>query len=257
MQRTIVCLVLSAILALSAACTATPTVAPTPTSQPTVAVEVETITVATLAPTTAASATVAASLVPSATPETQAAPTEAATTEPTPAATVAPSATSAPEQVAWTPDGIVSADEYTSEATIGSVKLWWRHDGEHLFMAMQADTQGWVSVGFMPQQRMQGADYVLGFVRNGQAEAHDAWGDAPVGSHPEDVELGGTNDLVAFGGAEDANGTTIEFQRPLAPTDKYDKVLEPGSVALIVATGARDGFTTPHNYRGSGSITLE
>ncbi len=218
MQRIITCLVLSAVLALGAACSETPTSVPAPTTQPTVVVETETVAVAT-----------------------------AATTE-----------TNAPQQVAWTSDGVVSAGEYASEATIGSVKLWWRHDGEQLYMAMQADTKGWVSVGFMPEQRMQGADYVLGFVQDGEVQVHDAWGDAPVGSHPNDEELGGANDLVAFGGAESDDGTTIEFQRPLAPTDEYDKVLEPGArVALLVATGASDGSSTPHNYRGSGNITLE
>ncbi|NLG29519.1 MAG: hypothetical protein GX557_16545 [Chloroflexi bacterium] len=136
--------------------------------------------------------------------------------------------------------------------------LHWSNDADTLYMALEAQTTGWVSVGFKPSSRMGGADYVLGFVQDGQVRMHDAYGDAPIGSHPNDEELGGTDDLGVFGGAEAGGVTTLEFSKALDSGDKYDQPLAPGeTVALIVAVGTGDSFAARHSARGAGSITLD
>ena len=240
-------LALLCILVWMAGCQATPTATPQPTSVPTAVVVTEATPLPSLAPTEQPTD------APTAAAEQ---PTQASA--PTQVPTAEPSATPVAQISEWTPDGVVGEAEYTYTESFGSVRLYWSNDAESLYMAIQAKTKGWVAVGFKPDQRMQGADYVLGFVKDNQAQVHDGYGNAPTGSHPADDELGGTNDIVAYGGAETDGTTTIEFQIPLASGDQYDNVLEPGTqVSFIWAVGSADNFTSPHAARGTGTITLD
>ena len=124
---------------------------------------------------------------------------------------------------------------------------------------MVGETEGWVSVGLDPVQQMKGADYVIGAVQDGQVQVWDAFGTAAVGAtHPVDDELGGQDDIIAFGGREADGVTVIEVQKPLDSGDAYDKPLAPGKTyAIIVAVGASDDFDARHSYRGSDEITLD
>ena len=184
-----------------------------------------------------------------------------ATAEP-PAATAVPP-TVAPEpaaEVAWQADGVVGEGEYPHMVEAAGVTFYWANDGENLHAAMAAETSGWVSVGFDPESRMQGANYVFGYVRDGQAFVADMFGTRPAGSgsHPPDEELGGSNDVLEYAGREEGGVTVIEFKIPLDSGDAYDKPLSAGaSYTIIVARGSRDDFDASHNARGSAEITLD
>lgn len=189
-------------------------------------------------------------------------PTEKATAT-AHAPTAVPQPTVAPTVAAvspgWVADGRVSEGEYARNTAIGQMRLWWRNDGQHLYLALEAPTKGWISIGLDPVQRMQGANYLIGAVEQGVAKAWDAFGTAPVGAaHPPDEELGGRNDIVAFSGVEEGNLTRFEFQIPLDSGDPYDKPLKPGATyKIIVAFGAGDGYNQPHIFRSAGEMTLD
>ncbi len=155
-------------------------------------------------------------------------------------------------------DGTIDVDEYTDTATFGEMQLWWRHDGEYLYFAMEGPTEGWISIGIEPSRAMQDADYLFGFVDAGTAQFWDAYGTSPVGAtHPPDEELGGTNDLVEFSGVEEEGVTRFEVQIPLASGDEYDKELVPGETyAIIVAMGPSDEYNSKHFFVDSGELTL-
>lgn len=180
--------------------------------------------------------------------------TDASTPEP---ATKTPVETPAAGPV-WVADGVIGADEYTDTADFGKIRLWWRHDGETLYFAMEGDTQGWVSVGIEPSRGMKDADFFFGFVANGEAKLWDAFGTAASGpNHPPDEELGGTNDLLEFAGVEDGNVTRFELKRRLDTGDQYDKALAPGATYnIIVATGGADDYNGYHSVVRSGQLTL-
>nr|WP_240910972.1 DOMON domain-containing protein [Thermococcus sp. MV5] len=74
-----------------------------------------------------------------------------------------------------------------------------------------------------------------------------------------DEQLGGSNDILEFGGREENGYTVIEFKRKLNTGDKYDKTLTPGQkVRFIFALADVDEFTTKHNIaRGYGELTLD
>ncbi|MGC9357859.1 MAG: DOMON domain-containing protein [Anaerolineae bacterium] len=207
----------------------------------------------------------AARPTPTSLPETEE-PTSESEVSPTVSPTAMPTETKAPTEeveepetaLDWAADGVVSDGEYTDEAEFNPVSLWWRHDGEFLYLAMAAETTGWVSIGIEPSLGMKDANFLLGYVAEGETQIWDAFGTAVSGAnHPPDTELGGTDDIVAFGGSEEEGRTLIEVQIPLDSGDEYDHPLEPGSTyRVIVALGRSDEFDAYHPRVGSGQLAL-
>jgi hypothetical protein len=193
--------------------------------------------------------------------------TEAAEAEPTPTVeaeseaspTPAPTATSEPEPLStWAADGVISPDEYDQQADLDGIRLWWSTDGESLYLAIEGDTTGWVAVGINPSSGMQDADYVFGYVADGEASIWDAWGTARTGAnHPPDEDLGGTYDITAFAGVEENGVTRFEVQMPLDSGDQYDHVLIPGETyPLIAAIGPEDAFNAYHIKYARADLTI-
>ena len=157
----------------------------------------------------------------------------------------------------WTPDGKIEEGEYSNHVNLGKMEIYWRTDGEYLYMALKGATKGWVAIGFGPTQAMKDADMVIGWVKDGKATVVDAYSTGVYGPHPPDTKLGGTNDILAFGGSE-GEYTIIEFKRKLNTGDKYDKVLEPGkTINIIWAMADQDVFTQKHNVaKGKAEIKI-
>ena len=161
---------------------------------------------------------------------------------------------------AWTPDGIVGEGEYAHQVEAGGVQFYWSTDAKFLYGALSARTTGWVSVGFDPQDRMQGADYIFGYVRDGQLFIEDMFGTRPFGSnsHPPDTELGGRNDIRESVGRESDGVTVVEFKIPLDSGDAKDKSLRAGqSYKIILAWGSRDDFSSIHGGYGYATMTID
>ncbi len=158
-------------------------------------------------------------------------------------------------------DGVIQKDEYTQSKTYdnNNFELHWRVESPNFFMAIRAKTKGWVSVGFSPTVMMKDADMIIGWVEsNNEVKIFDAFSTGDMGPHPPDENLGGNNDIIAFGGTESGEWTTLEFQRKLDTGDKYDKVFpSSGNIKIIVAYGSRDEFASMHRFRATDSITVE
>ncbi len=155
---------------------------------------------------------------------------------------------------------MIDEGEYPHQVEAAGVTLHWVNDAEHLFAALAAQTGGWVAVGFAPQARMQGANFVFGYVQNGQVTIEDMHGVRPAGtgSHPPDEQLGGRNDVVEYGGREEGGLTVVEFKIPLDSGDQYDKPLRPGSsYRIILAVGSSDDFESYHAARDYAEITID
>jgi hypothetical protein len=191
------------------------------------------------------------------------APTGAPTTVPSPPPETgedtgpAPAAPSAPS--AWIADGTITEGEYESSQEVGpGYTVHWNNDAELLTMALEAEAEGWVSIGFEPTSRMNEADIVLGWVEGSQVTVQDQFSIGPTGPHPPDAELGGTNDLLEVGGSEKDGTTVIEFSRKLDTGDAYDRALSPGqTVDIIWALSSSDDPGPQHDVgRGSAQITL-
>jgi hypothetical protein len=251
------CLVLILILALIMGCASPSASEPTDTPVPQASGTPEALPSPTNLPTNAPEATDAPEAT--ATPLPTTAGASSPTAEPTAPPTPSPPPPTAEPRPAWQADGEIGEDEYRHVLTIGSVEIGWFNDAEYLYAYMDAPTSGWVSIGFDPDNRMQGANFIIGAVVDGELDIMDAWGVTPTGpDHPPDEQLGGRDDIVAAAGVEEDERTLIEFQIPLDSGDAYDKPLTPGGTyTILVAFGSSNDLFSYHGFRGVGQITLD
>jgi len=156
----------------------------------------------------------------------------------------------------WSADGVIKANEYHSSNKYDDYELYWRSDEQYLYIGMKAKTNGWVSIGIQPGSKMKDADMIFGFVEDGQVTVMDLFSTGNFGPHPPDVELGGTDDILVFGGEEEGEFTTIEFKRALSTNDNYDLPIMAGVNKIIWSFGSNDSFTQKHARRGNGEIDI-
>ncbi len=183
------------------------------------------------------------------------APTETTVPESGPGS-VAPTETTVPQSVPFNADGVITAGEYTDNQTYGDFQIYWNNDDKYVYVAMKAKTIGFVAVGIQPGVTMLNADIILGFVKDGKTQVFDLYSTGAFGPHPQDTELGGTNDVLQSGGGEDGQYTIIESKRALNTGDKDDNVLVKGTNKIIWAYGPNKDLNLKHSSRGYGQIEI-
>jgi len=150
---------------------------------------------------------------------------------------------------------MVAAGEYSNEIALGAYRLFWTGTEETIRVAMQAQAQGWVAVGFQPGSRMKDADIVFGMMVDGGAVVLDSFSSGDFGPHSADVEQGGTDDLLTYGGSRTGSATTFEWERKLVTGDSLDVPVQRGvSVQVIWAYGPSDDAGMRHGTRGYAQI---
>lgn len=158
-----------------------------------------------------------------------------------------------------TVDGVITEGEYANalhdEET--GMSLYWTIVGDKIYIGLHSPGHGWAALGLEPDgPMMQGADILIGYVKDGQAFARDHYADTPY-THKADEELGGTDDIEEFAGSEGESGTTLEWVRPLQMDDPYDKPFEPGEVSVLLAYAAeKDDWVTYHKGRSRVTINF-
>ncbi len=145
---------------------------------------------------------------------------------------------------------MLQAAEYDHEVKDKNISFAWKVEGDKLAVKLSAETEGWVGIGFNPVKEMQGANFILGYVKNGEAKIDDDFG-VETNAHKSDTKLDGTSDVTLVGGTEEGGVTTIEFTIPLDSADKNDtKIDVNGDTIVLLAYGAgRDSFLAKHKYR--------
>lgn len=156
----------------------------------------------------------------------------------------------------WTA-GNLGAAQYDHEMKDKDIAFAWKIDGDNLAVKISAKTEGWVGIGFNPSKEMKDANFVLGYVKKGEAEIIDEYG-ASEATHKSDKKNGGTDDATLVGGTEEDGVTTIEFTMPLQSADTKDtKIDVNGDTIVLLAYGAgRDSFKTKHRYRSTHKVNL-
>jgi len=103
---------------------------------------------------------------------------------------------------------------------------------------------------------MKGANFILGYVKDGETKIVDEYGDSDS-SHAPDDKMGGTSDVTLVAGTEKDGVTTIEFTIPLKSADKYDGTINAnGDNVVLLAYGPRDSFKIKHTYRTALKVNL-
>jgi hypothetical protein len=159
--------------------------------------------------------------------------------------------------VGWLSDGVISTGEYSDTRNYGDYTISWRSDDLYLYCGMTARTSGWIAIAFQPGLRMKNADMVFGLVKDGKAEVQDLFSTGDFGPHKTDTELGGTNDILSYGGKEDGTKTTIEFKRLLVTKDNYDIPVTRGINKILWAFGDSDNPDLKHASKGYGEINIK
>ena len=169
-----------------------------------------------------------------------------------------PEPEAAPPVAGYSIDGEIAVAEYAHTTRIAGVEVHWSNDATYLRVGLVALGTGYVSIGFDAERQMEGANLILGYVRDGKAYFRDDFGTEPT-VHMADTDRGGTNDIVASAGAEWADRTILEFIIPLDSGDEMDKRLVPGNAYPVIVAyhDLQDGFTVRHSGRGSGEIELD
>jgi hypothetical protein len=158
--------------------------------------------------------------------------------------------------VEWKADGAILDNEYSKTQMFGELEVYSRVDGDKVRMALKAKTNGYVSIGFDPSDRMKDADMVMGVVKDGKAAVADLYSTGPTGPHPPDEQQGGKNDVTVFGGSKKDGVTIIEFERKLVTGDSKDKELRVGDNKIIWAISETEDMSGRHSKRGAGVLKL-
>lgn len=142
------------------------------------------------------------------------------------------------------------------EISVDGITLQWKVEGSSLNVILSAPTSGWVAVGFDPDNRMQGTNFILGYVSGGSVTLRDDYGNTQT-SHISDISSGGSDDFTNPAGTEIDNTTEIRFTIPLDSGDQYDKTLvQDNTYTVLLAYGNVDDLTEKHIKRTSIKITL-
>ena len=167
----------------------------------------------------------------------------------------------------WIPDGVIGENEYARSIVLAGKKrdhltgrnleVYWKNDAQNFYMALKGRTKGWIAIGFEPSLAMKDADIITSTVNGSNVTVLDEYCTGNYGPHMPDTELGGSNDILEYGGKYDGNFTVIEFKRKMNTEDKFDKAFIPGqNVSIIWAMADSDSLTSIHDgAQGKGEIS--
>ncbi|MBU2515644.1 DOMON domain-containing protein [bacterium] len=147
--------------------------------------------------------------------------------------------------------------DYDHEIKLKAMSFSWKIQQEQLLVKVTAATEGWVGIGFNPSTRMQDANFIIGYVKNGKVEVTDAFGVRPK-EHVDDTSTNGRNDIISFSGNEEGGNTTIEFIIPLNSGDPADGKINVNDITtVLLAFGkGQDDFHSRHRFRTKLEVNL-
>jgi hypothetical protein len=147
---------------------------------------------------------------------------------------------------------------YSHKIALEKMTFHWKVDDTFLHVKLVAETTGWVGIGFEPVKMMKGANFVIGYVKNGQAKASDHYGTS-FNLHREDTKLGGQNNVTNVAGKEENGTTEIRFTIPLTSDDAKDNSLNIAkeTTVLLAYGSGRDSFRTRHTFNTALIVNLK
>ncbi|MBC8430973.1 MAG: DOMON domain-containing protein [Desulfobacterales bacterium] len=148
--------------------------------------------------------------------------------------------------------------KYSHKIDVEKMSFHWEVAGTVLHVKLTAKTTGWVGIGFNPSEAMQDANFILGYVKNGEAKVTDDYGTSYT-KHQQDSKLGGQKNISNVVGKEENGMTEIRFTIPLNSGDAKDKALsiDTETVVLLAYGAGRDSFKARHKFRTTLKVNLK
>jgi hypothetical protein len=132
----------------------------------------------------------------------------------------------------------------------------WQIQERNLWMSVQAPTTGWIAVGFDPEKMMKGANFIIGYVKDGTAVIRDDFGTGRI-RHQADTDINGKDNILSFSGMETEDMTELTFLIPLDSGDPADKPITPDTIhTIMLAYGKKDSFNAKHSRDSVHQIKL-
>ena len=155
-------------------------------------------------------------------------------------------------------DGTIVSGEYAHKTTIAGVDVYWTNDEYRLRVGLVSPGTGFVAIGFDPERQMEGANFIIGSMHEGELTIRDDYGHETL-AHMEDRARGGEDNIITAAGNQWPDQTVIEFIIPLDSGDTTDKPLLPGHQYTILVSyhSMLDSFSNQHTRRGSGLMQLD
>jgi hypothetical protein len=127
--------------------------------------------------------------------------------------------------------------------------------------AVIVNVLGWVGLGVSTSGLMVPADVTIGSVVGATVQVEDRWNnfrqDCISGSGVcLDTTLGGTNNIIAFGGQEVSGQTQLKWRRPIVSADPNDVTITPGPLSIIYAYSSSDPLAYHGITRGIDTFAL-
>lgn len=147
---------------------------------------------------------------------------------------------------------------YDHSVTVGDMAFLWKVDGESLKVKLAARTTGWIALGLnpTPNEGMKGANFVLAYVKDGQAAAEDHFGTVKT-NHKPDEKIGGQSNVTEVAGKEEGGVTEVSFTIPLKSGDDKDTDIDPaGETMVLLAYGKTDALILKHQFHASLTVNL-
>ena len=147
---------------------------------------------------------------------------------------------------------------YSHGVAVKEMRFLWTLREDSLDVKLAAPTTGWVGIGFNPDEteNMNGASFIIGYVKAGEAKAFDHYG-TEAEKHKDDDKIGGTTDFSNLSGSEGNLRTELEFTVPLNSADPKDRPLSVDTDNLVLlAYGKSDSFVLKHRFRAILKLNL-
>lgn len=154
-------------------------------------------------------------------------------------------------------ESLAGADGYSHTVSDGPMSFSWSVEGSMLKVKLTGKTKGWVAVGFNPEVMMKGANFIMGYVKDGKVKVTDHFGNSER-NHKADTKDGGKNNFSGVSGSEKGGVTEISFTIPLDSGDPKDKAIDPTltTTVLLAMGGGRDSFRSVHSYKSVFEVNL-
>ncbi|MFN3659689.1 MAG: DOMON domain-containing protein [Brevinematales bacterium] len=141
---------------------------------------------------------------------------------------------------------------------VNEIRLAYEVVSNEVIFTIEAPTTGWVAVGWGATTRMKDADFLIGYVTNGNHGVVEDHFGVSVTSHRRDTELGGGDNFRLIEAFENNGKTRLVIARVLNTKDTYDVPLEMEKpIDVILAYGKIDNTKSKHVGIGKAKMILK
>jgi hypothetical protein len=150
----------------------------------------------------------------------------------------------------------MEAQEKMRTISQNGMKISWTYKNDRIFFEMEAQTDGWVAIGFNDQEGMAGTYLIMGNVINGKASVVEHY-TISAGNYKKFSDLGANNSVKDVQGSENKQHTKLQFSLPIKSSTQYSKDLShEKEYIFLLAFSQEDDFQHHSIMRTSEEIIL-